>query len=348
MNKNNKDSIIFAGVDDGFRETKIWLGEDRKIVIPSQARAGDLNQISIDGGVKTVFSYETKDGNYIVGKIKDSDPTSHDDYPTSAMNRVLVAHALVKMGFTGTDRLAIATGLPYKRYYKGKDRNFDLIKAKTKNLLLNDVKDIIYKGGKRITSDAIIPKIIDHKVLAEGIAAWMDFVLERDPETGLLTMNREKSVVPTAFIDIGGRTTDIAVVEDCNIQVDKSTTIEAGMLNIENQVKERLIEEFDVTPTTAQMNEVMQSKKFRVWGEDHDVSSIIDKAFDEEISKIHAEVHRRLKSAADLDSVQFMGGTTAAIEHKIQGWFRNQNIVHDPGFANARGMAKFIETAYKR
>ncbi|EGR3229545.1 ParM/StbA family protein [Vibrio parahaemolyticus] len=348
MSENNKEKIAFVGVDDGFRETKVWVSDDVKIVIPSQARAGEMTQISIDGGAKTVFPYETKDGAFIVGKIKESDATSNDDYPISAMNRVLVTHALISLGFTGANRLAIATGLPYKRYYRGKDKNLPLIKAKRKNLLLNDVKEVLYAPNGKNLSNLNIPRIVEHHVISEGIAAWMDYVLERDPETGNLTMNKDKSSVPTAFVDIGGRTTDIAVIEDCNIETDKSTTIEAGMLNIENLVKEKISDEYDVIPTTAQMNQVMKTKMFRAWGTDYDVSEFIELAIKQEMAKIHAEVSRRLGSAADLDSVNFVGGTTVAVEHELQGWFRNQNIVKDPGFANARGMAKFIETALKK
>ena len=60
-------------------------------------------------------------------------------------------------------------------------------------------------------------------------------------------------------------------------------------------------------------------------------------------SRVKSEAKRRLKNASDIDIVLFVGGTVNKISGLIDGWFKNQQIVEDPGFANARGMQKYIQ-----
>lgn len=335
---------VFCGVDDGYRETKIVTSTGQKIRIPSQAKSGEMNQISINGGEKTIFPYSTDDGDFIIGDITEADATAFDEYPMSALNRVIVMHALRRAGLKGGDLAAIATGLPIKKYFLGSDLNRKLLKQKKANLLKNDVREVINIAGQKTYESANLPQVVKHEIISEGIAAWMDVVLQRD-ENGIIQFNRELASERIAIVDIGGRTTDIAVIRNNNLDNSRSSTLNVGMLNIENIVREEIYNNFEVSPTLEQMQEVMSNKRMKLWGEWQNVNEIVQSAEKSVVNSIKVECQRCLGKAADIDRVVFVGGTTKAIEPHLEGWFRNQIIGEDPAFANARGMAKFVEVS---
>lgn len=332
---------IFIGGDDGFRMTKLFTSDGRSIIINSQAKSGEQNQISVGGGAQTVFEYSANGKPYIVGDISDCDSTSFDDYPYSDMNRVLVTHALKMLGLDGYE-VTLITGLPIKKFYKGKKLNQENIKNKMKNLLLNDVKSVSYTKSGKEKSNFNIPVIVRHKVMSEGVAAWMDYVIERN-EDGKLTQNVDKFNEKIAIIDIGGKTTDIAVIKGGNLDFDRSTTIDHGMLNIESNVRESISEEYDFEPDVEQMNKLMSSGFVEAWGERIDVSGIIEDEKEKEAESIKSEIKSQLKKAADIKKIIFVGGTSSSLKKFLVGIYKHQEFANEPEFANARGMAKFAE-----
>jgi len=329
---DNAEAVVFAGVDDGFMETKIVLPGGVMIRIPSQSKAGQHNQINISGESTSVFAYDTDDGPFVVGEIDESDSTKQDEYPVSAMNRVLVSHALRKAGLTNGEVVCACSGLPVTRFYKGKAPNGALIAAKKANLLKTDVRAL---DGTRIA------RIARHDVVSEAIAAWLDLVLQR--QGGEIVVNRDEASKKTAIVDMGGRTVDIAVLRDFNLDIDRSSTIEVGMLNVQETLRTSLSDRFDAEPTTDQLNRAMRTGVFRIFGKDEAVTDLIEPAKRQIVQSVRAEVMRRLKKAGDIDQVVFAGGTAAALRSHLEGWFPHQVISQDPAFANARGMAKYAE-----
>jgi len=331
--QNPLKNIIFAGVDDGYAETNIFLSNGNYIRIPSQAKSGELNKISINGSANTVYSYKTSEGSFVVGDIREADTTSFDDYPLSGMNRVIVAHALRKAGIGKDTRLVICSGLPIKKYYLNGKINQELVKAKRKNLLMNDV----------VSSDgAVLPVVMKHDVIAEGIAAWFDIVIQRNSQ-GRLVKNDELVSSRIAIIDIGGRTTDIAVIQSGVLDEDRSSTIEVGMLSVRENVAQKIHNKFEIEPSAEQMNSVMNTGKIKLWGKFHELFNEIEEAKKIVVSRIESEVKKRLGNASDLDKIVFVGGTVVQIEKYLEGWFKQQEIGTDPSFANSRGMEKYAE-----
>jgi len=329
-----KGGDLPIGLDDGFDETKVALPNGECIRIPSLAKSGISETISIDDSAANVFVYETSDGAFTTGQVLESDSTSFDEYPTSAMNRAIVAHALRVSGMNASHKLSICTGLPLKRIYRSSTLNKTLIAAKQANLMTNDVKA---KDGYKL------PVIAKHRVLAEGLAAWFDYVIDRD-EKGTLARNQDKYEKRTAIIDIGGRTTDIAVVKAGGLDYSRSSTIEAGMLSVKETIREVIFDEFDgIGLTNEQMFTALHENRIKLWGQWENISEIVNNAQREVSKQIYAESMRRLKKAADIDDVIFVGGTVNKFESLLDGWFRNQSIANDPAFANARGMQKFTE-----
>lgn len=330
----SEQNIIFAGIDDGHRDIKAIFSNGQRICIPSRAASGVINKISINGSQNGVFVYNTENGPYSMGEIEHADDTAYDDYPVSAQNRVMVAHALRVAGFGETYQVNAVTGLPLKRYYlKGKP-NVTLIGAKKENLLRRDVVGI---DGYRAAP------IIKHDVVSEGIAAWISYILQRNEE-GKVFVDRDRLMERTAIVDIGGHTLDIAVVRNWDLDGDRSGTEEIGMISIFEGVRERLSDEFDgLELSDEQVEQAVATKRIKVYGQYHDASAIVEASLLSTVNSLHSSIKRRLKQAGDIDNVFFVGGTSKFLEAHLQGWFKNQSLMVDPAFANADGMLKFAE-----
>lgn len=331
---NNPNDIWCLGIDDGYAETDVALPNGECIRISSEAAAGELNQVSIDGSGSTVFGYSTDEGNFITGELDFSDTTAFDDYPISSMNRVLVAHALRVAGIPPDAKLFICSGLPVKKFYRKGKPNKRLITDKMANLMKNDVVAL---------DETQLPEIVRHDVVSEGIGAWIDYVIERD-DSGNLTLNKEKVQQRIAVIDIGGRTTDIAVIRNWNLDLARSSTIDgAGMLSVQEFVADGIYDELDVELTNEQIKQAISNKEVILWGGARDVSEYVDSALKSVVESIRGEVRKRLKKGADLDTVLIVGGTVNKISPFIEDWFPNQKIVANPGFANAKGFQKYAQ-----
>lgn len=322
----------YIGIDDGYDETKIVLDDGTCVKIPSQAKAGEQTTVILKGGESDVFTYTTQEGKFTVGNIREADPTSFDDYPLSAMNRVIVAHALRQAGISSDDEVICATGLPLKKFYKGGLLNTELVMKKTKNLLINDV---IGADGYRV------PKIIQHEVLSEGVAAWMNYVIEED-ENGILTFNEDYLDMRMAFVDIGGRTTDIAVVRQGALEMDRSNTIDIGMLKVKMDIAQEIHTRYEANVSTEQMRSIIETGHIKLWGKNEDVNDIVNEKLKENSLRIYSEVKNTLKNASDIDMVVYVGGSINKMKSYVDGWFRNQIVGDFPGYANAMGMAKYV------
>lgn len=335
----SEDQILYCGVDDGHRETKISLSNGTKLVIPSRAMSGVSNRISINGDNASVFSYLTSEGNFSIGDVDSSEDTAYDEYPYSAQNRVIVAHALRLAGVDHTSRLGIVSGLPLKRFFLRGRPNVELIVKKKENLLAQDVVGL--DGYKP-------PRVIKHDVMAEAIAAWVNFAIQRN-EKGRLFVDKERVSKRTAIIDIGGRTLDIAVVKDWELDSSRSTTDEIGMLSIIDAMRERLYDFFNgVEATDQQVEQAVSTGQVRAWGKQQDVSELRTEVVSSVVNSLSSTIKRRLKTAQDIDSVFFIGGTSKYLEANLKGWFRNQESFDDGVFANADGMLKFAEFTGKK
>lgn len=331
----SKDKILFVGEDDGFAEVKqaTSLGDTSRF--PSRAKAGEMTAIALNGGQTKSFGYSTPDGNFVAGDIRDPDPTSFDDYPFSAMNRVIVSHSLRMAGIDPDTKIVMCSGLPIKRYYSGLKPDAENINRKIENLLKNDV---------RCMDGTQLPQIIKHYVGSEGILAWIDMVIQR--KDGKLGMDRDLASGRIAIVDMGGRTTDIALIDGGELDMQKSSTINAGMLDIKEALAERIYTKDRYKAPAVVLDQAVDTGKIKIFGEITDVSAMVDECKQSVLARIHAEVKRLLNNGEDVDKVRFVGGTVAATENLIEGWFRNQEIAEDPGFANANGACKFAELQY--
>lgn len=324
------DAVV--GIDDGFNNTKIVLENGACFIQPSRAASGNARTFALNGTPSPVLEYQTEGEIFHAGPI-DGQPTRHDDYPVSVINRIVVHHALHEAGVSG-QKLGAISGLPVRMFFQkgGKIKpNEKLIDGKTRNL-----QTPVDAPGRSPV------KIVSHQVLPEGFAAWFDYIITE--EGGLPKLDKERERHPIAIIDIGGRTTDYAVICDKSVQIDSSGSIEAGMLKIRDQVSDMIVEKFDCdVPTQKLLDAALAAGKVRLAGREHNVTDLVSQACRDVLHSIRAEAQTKLGKGAELERVIFIGGGTQALGGNLDGWFPHQEVPEKPIYANARGMAKFAK-----
>lgn len=338
----NPMAVSQVGLDDGFAYTKVALADGRLVAVPSRARMGVAGVTWIREETQRIFEYETEGSIYAVGAV-DGEPTQFDEYPGSALNRVIVQHALQQAGLAGRS-IHVVSGLPVSSFYRddGQQRR-QAIQTK-RNSLRVPVEPIFTKNASQ-KSGQIRPlkiSIAFHDVIPEALAAWYDFVIVMTDEG--VTLDADRVNAPIAIIDIGGRTTDYVVVQDQGIVHGSSGSLNRGMLNIKIRVASQIQAKFDLNELGEQsIARAVETNRLRLHGKDHDVSDLVAEAKRELVERLYAETRRKLGLGLELDRVLFVGGGSAALAGDIANWFPNQTIADHAAFANARGMLKYLQ-----
>ncbi len=327
MNK----SPAFVAVDDGYAQTKLYGdgpdGKPVKLAIRTSVRAGRYGLGSISGEA-VIGSYDTEEGDqFTISDDIAAENTQFDSFHTSSMNRALVNHVLIQGGYSGRDVKLIA-GLPVADFFLADGKDEEKIAAKTANLL---------KKVTSVSANAPVANLRDVRIGCQAVAAFVDHVLDDDLKE---TADMDATI---AVVDIGGRTTDIAVVVRGNsIDHEKSGTTNIGVLDVYKALSKEIRAKFktrDEFPLS-QMDQAVRTGKIRLWNEENDVSAEVASIVREHETRIAREVERRLGSASNISGVLFVGGGSALFKG-ISARFRNGIMHDDPEFANARGLHKY-------
>jgi len=173
-------------------------------------------------------------------------------------------------------------------------------------------------------------------VFPEGLAAWVDFAID---EEGNIRQNLDDTI---GIVDIGGRTTDIAVVlPGRRIDHAKCGSADLGVLNVIQEIISSLKEAEDITATADKIEPALRTRTIRQFGKSVDIGKYVDQAASKVMGSISREVNMRLGGGADLDKILLVGGG-AYVFRGITDKYPNIEIPAEPEFANARGFAKFL------
>ncbi|WP_042875528.1 ParM/StbA family protein [Cupriavidus necator] len=334
-----------VGVDDGHFGIKVVAGPGRSFVMPARAWAGKLLTAQFHDSQAPDNVYETADGEFVTITASDVAAPAVDtrsaDYPTSSVNRALVAHALIEAGAAG-HQVSIVTGLPVDRFYLRGSKNVELIEAKKSSLLRPLARPAGAEGL------APLATVVDHAVISEAVAAFLDAQLDfdgnEDPEFSEIS-----EVMPVAVVDVGGKTTDIAVVREggAGLYSEKSGTAEVGALYLYDQLDRRLREAFQLKEEVpfAYRKRAIETGTYMLYGKKHDVSEMVSDALDDFAVQVGHEVSKRLKDASIFGRTLFVGGGARLLASRRAQVFPGVPaegiwIPDEPEFANARGMYK--------
>lgn len=330
MTNPETSKTVNVGLDDGYAMTKVALPDGRLMAVPSRARIGRANVTSLNGSEPRVFEYDTDEMLFAVGDV-DSEPTHFDAYPFSGLNRAIVQHALQAAGLAGQSVHAVS-GLPVSSFYLKDGSQREELIARKRNSLKQPVQPI----------DGRLPVgIAFHEVIPEALAAWYDHVITEDNES--VQLAPERLSAPVAVVDIGGRTTDVVVVADQAVRHNHSGSLRCGLLDLHRHVGQSIRDRFALaTLSERAIDDAVRTGSVRLFGKVHDVSETVREARHQILERLHAETQRQLGQGAELDQILFVGGGALALANDIQHWFPNQAIAAHAGFANARGMLKYL------
>ncbi|MCB1753497.1 MAG: ParM/StbA family protein [Gammaproteobacteria bacterium] len=330
MTQPKSTNPVPVGLDDGYAYTKLVLPNGQMFAIPSRARLGKANVTWIDSAKQRIFEYETEAQIFAVGEVE-GEPTEFDAYPFSGLNRAIVQHGLQQAGLEGHSVHAVS-GLPVGSFYlKDGSRREETLARKRASL-----KQLVQP------LDGCLPAgIAFHEVIPEALAAWYDYVITESDEGVLLEPERLQA--PLAVVDIGGRTTDYVVVADQAVVHASSGSLRCGLLDVKRDVSEGIRARFDLEVVSERtVGESIQSGTVRLFGKNHDVKDLVQRAQRQMVERLHSETQRQLGRGAELERILFVGGGTIALATHIRDWFPNQVIAEHPAFANARGMLKYL------
>lgn len=327
--ESKKNGVVFAVVDDGFRQIKSLTSAGFSGSFASVARSGfTLSAMGKeDAGVG---GYETGGRQFTVDPDLDGEDTRFDDYAVSDINRVLVNHALHLAGLSGK-QIILGTGLPFQVYFNDDNTvNQKLLDSKSENLRV-EVKSL---------SGADSPVIVNQMVFAQGLSACIDHVTD---EQGNYRDDFDRSA-PIAVVDIGGRTTDsVVLIGGDKVDHSVSGTGNVGISNVYDKISADLRAKFDVARIRlVTIENAVRSGKIRFRGVEHNITDIVQNAVREVGPQILREVQRRIGDAAEMSEVLLVGGGASLLEETMREHYPHCVVPADPEFANARGMLKFL------
>jgi len=335
---------VALGYDDGFRNNKVAGPNGAQYTTPSQVRRGPRNVVAMSGSGPDIGEFRIGETHYSAGHV-DGESTHFDEYPHSELSRVMAFHTLYAAGYGGC-RLRLATGLPIKLYYRAGtgEVNEDYVAKKKQNL--HNAIDLVHASPTY--GDTPEPfEVLSHEVLPEGLVAWFHLLIdERGDGPGAKPVYRKSlESEPVGFIDMGGRTTDLAVVVNGEVDLARSRSIEHGMINVRQRVREAICARYDLSKLSDQaLEQALAAGKARIFGKSVDVADIIKSAKHTELEIIRDQVRTIFGAGAELSQVQIFGGAALDFRDLLteQAWFRHQQMADNPLYVNAIGMYKFI------
>lgn len=323
----------FVGVDDGHYSIKLIGDNKEMITIPSRGLQGrHVIAVGDDDG----SFYQTEGVAYTVNEyLQNAEDTRFADYPKSHLNRVLVHHALRLAGFGGKN-VSIATGLPVSYYYLNSgDKNDILINAKVGSL------------NKPVTSGKPTANIVSNMVTTEAIAAYFDQLMDMDGQPS--ADYQELSEAMVGVIDVGGKTTDCAVVYPGGQAVDnaRSGSNDNGVLKLNSAIDSKLRIAFELDNVVPRMIEsAIRNGTVKIAGELQDVSAMVNEEKQKLADAIMSGVRTKIGSGKDLDFVLFVGGGAIVLRDQLASHYPHARFPDRPEFANARGMYKIAKYVF--
>ncbi len=335
--KKGLEVPFLLAVDDGHNDTDVlWHDEDVEHLVRFESSAVPGKRMMDFQGDSLSAMYDTEGQSFTCGPrrlLGAGLDTRTTDYPLSPLNRILVAHAIRQSGVDSDRSVALVTGLPLKEWMS---QNKD---ARRQGKIVNLAVPVTGKDGW------CRPDIVWQDVYPEAISAYV--------------YGRSSGALPagnTAIIDMGGRTTDIAVVivdDDgvpAGIDIERSGSEEFGVLQVRDILGDLLAAHLKVDSVDDRVvNQVFTKGSALIYGKTEDFSELVTAATRNVRTSILNAVRHRLGSGADFSSVWVVGGGAHLID--LSGGLpdRWQVVVADePEFANVRGMYLRMQEAMRK
>lgn len=222
--------------------------------------------------------------------------TRFPEYPYSSLNTVLMHHGLLKSGVRDPE-IQLSTCIPLDDYYSDNRTARDRKRAAVQRQVTSVLGDSLPRISHRLT-------------LPEGLAGWIDMCFDRDgkPKPGLPTGE-------IGLVDIGGRTTDLAVVQGTtNIYRDTIRTLDFGYLRVFGQLNELLASQFGSGKfSPAVLDNALRTRQIEVEsGHIEDIGKLVDQVIHAFADGLMHEINTIMGNRGQLSGTCYFGG---GVEH---------------------------------
>ncbi len=324
---NRKTETILVGADIGYKDTKlVWLdkGELKSVVIPSMA-AADTPMIDTEGAQQG--AYRINGTVWTVGAEGQS--TQYDAFPFSDQARALFHHTLKQAGFNGA-HIKAASCIPMSKEYK-LDGTLDKGNIKSKRDNISGICEWLPSGSVNVEAGG---------VLAEGLAAWIDYLVGFDGQTRSINTYG-------VVLDIGGNTLDISTCRGTTLDLSRSDSVyNCGVYRAIADLRKHLAVKFpDLSFSQSALSTAIQARKIVIFGESHDISREVDSALERTAEFIKTQIDTKVGSLHEFGTILCAGGGAPLFFPYLQVHFPNIEMPKRPNLSNALGCLKKLMVA---
>lgn len=353
MHASQQAAII--AIDDGNAQYKVATNSQHfKFFSHIQRGVTNIGHMN-DGDITSATAvYETVDGTkYSVGDV-DSPISRNDDFAFSEPAKVLLQHALAQIDQDLTKQpMILCTGMPLRQFFKS-DGSLNKENIQNKISAAKDSFNVLKAGG---LAD-VIPTIKRSGnlkatlVQPEAVAAVYNYYYKE--VNGQIVINEEYKGKTFAVADPGGKTTDIAVITDLKVDMNKSTTRDIGFNKLIKKAKNYLFDQGITDPTERMARMLIESGNVRIRGQEYDHSNWQRSARLEMAKDIFDEIVDAIGNGNHIDVLLLIGGTVKALENELRPLLDNKYghdgyiIPSEPDFANAEGILTFVRLWYQK
>lgn len=330
MSKAKENKILLVAIDDGYAQAKIY-GEDENGKLHQNIVRSSIKSGKHIGGFAGGFvgAYQTEEGEtFTVSDSIEGESTRFNDFHISSMNRALINHGLIASGYSGK-KVNLVCGVPIEDYFKDGSVNTEFLERKKVNLM---------KKVKVLSDKYSSPEIESVEVFAQAAAAFIDFVLDDKLEY------REDPTKNVAIIDIGGRTTDIAVIQNGQeIVHERSGTSNIGALDVYKALEKKIRKKFDNDDpiSSKRLDRAVRENVIDLFGEDTNIKELVDEAIVDVEGQIIRNVQGKIGSGSDLSSIVFVGGGSNIFKELHKRFPKNGKVSENPEYSNVKGLYKY-------
>lgn len=294
----------------------------------------------------TITVKQTCNGDfYSIGQV-DQPIERHDNFGFSDGGKVLIQHALSKVQEfehgTNDDGIVLCTGLPLRMFYKSDGT----MNAENINKKINAVKDSFNLFDLKDK-----PKLVQTIVQAEAVVAAFSLTLCKVDGQWTADPNYKNKVL--AVCDPGGKTTDIAIIEQMKVNMDLSTTAEnLGMNSLIKKAKDFIYDLGIRDCTESLARSFINTGSISLKGENHNYSTMVNELKRQLANKIVDQLVSSIGNGNRVDEILMIGGTTEALREQLEPIlaesFPNHEIKFLGDFANADGLYAFTQLFIQR
>lgn len=202
----------------------------------------------------------------------------------------------------------LGTGLPLREVKEGKDVAY-------RSQLLGSVHQVEFLVTPRYQGLKVNIKFDEVKVYPEGFAAYINLVMDNN----LNIINRDLVDKRIIIQDIGGLSTDIAVIKNRNVDDDKAQGFNIGVAESLEQIREEIRTKHDVElDSRRDVVEIITRKKDRnhimVRGNRTSVHEIVDRVLLELAKKQYRHLRNMWQKNSQTEICYFVGGGSIVLK----------------------------------